>query len=191
MYFLKMVQAIHSTPRKSRLRSSTFREGNAYSLQGQCFLCNEKFSDKFEVHEKKKEISKRIHRSQVSLFTHKFLKNTVLSLQHVLYFFLHFNLQVTELGLKDRILQQAARRNDKWKEVIARIVPIPDLVAADAEYHRSCHKKFMKVRLRVKDTRGAPENVAINTAMNLIFSHIQSHDECQYSTDDLRHIGGK
>lgn len=106
---------------------------------------------------------------------------------------LFIQLQVTELGLRERVLQQAARKNDKWgKEVTARIVAIPDLVAADAEYHRKCHRKFMlKVRQRVKEKRGAPENLEINNAMDQIFSYLESHDECQYSIDDLLRMGGK
>ncbi len=36
---------------------------------------------------------------------------------------------------------------------------------------------------------GAPEDPAITEAMNRIFTHLESHDVCQYSFQELVQIG--
>lgn len=83
-------------------------------------------------------------------------------------------------------------RDQLAKEVEARIIPFNDLPAADAEYHEHCRMNFMrKVTQTVRPTRGAPENPEITAAMNKIFEHLESHDECQYGIDELIDIGGK
>lgn len=95
-----------------------------------------------------------------------------------------FNLQVETFGFRRSILKIAEQRNDTWgKQVKKRILPVNDLVAADAEYHRACHKKFI---LKVAQKKvGRPEDELVNAAMEKIYCILEDSDDCQHSINDL------
>ncbi len=56
---------------------------------------------------------------------------------------------------------------------------------------RLLQKFTMNIRKHVKDTRDTLESKAITSAMNNIFLHLESHNQCQYSADELLTIAGK
>ena len=49
------------------------------------------------------------------------------------------------------------------------MVAVPDLIAADVQYHRGdCCGNFMKQGKKMKESRGAPDDPEITAAMNAI-----------------------
>lgn len=72
------------------------------------------------------------------------------------------------------------------KAVFARINFQYDLVAADARYHDSCYKSF--VRTNTGGKIGRPQSETINSAMEEIFNFIESSDDCQFSLDKLKNV---
>lgn len=76
-----------------------------------------------------------------------------------------FNLQVETTTFRDSILDVTTQRNDALgKAVIKRITPVNDLIAADAEYHRECHRIFISIKAG-RETAGHPENEQVNASM--------------------------
>ncbi|CAH2237338.1 jg3546 [Pararge aegeria aegeria] len=95
--------------------------------------------------------------------------------------------KVSTLTFKDSILKLAKDRSDDVsKAVFARINFQYDLVAADAKYHDSCYKSFLRPNTGGKI--GRPQSEAINSAMEEIFNFIESSDDCQFSLDELKNV---
>lgn len=96
-----------------------------------------------------------------------------------------FNLQVETTTFRDSILDVAAQRNDALgKAVMKRITPVDDLIAADAEYHRACLRRFISIKAG-RETAGRPENERVNAAMEGIYRILEDSDDCQHSIPDL------
>lgn len=95
--------------------------------------------------------------------------------------------KVSTLTFKDSILKLAKDRSDDVsKAVFARINFQYDLVAADAKYHDSCYKSFLRPNTGGKI--GRPQSEVINSAMEEIFNYIESSDDCQFSLDELKNV---
>lgn len=95
--------------------------------------------------------------------------------------------KVSTLEFKESIMKIArSRSDDTAKNVIARIEYVYDLVAAEAKYHINCYNSFLRPTTGVKSCR--PQNEAINSAMDKIFTYIENSDDCQFSLDELKNI---
>lgn len=92
---------------------------------------------------------------------------------------------VRSLSVKEKILEAAEKRNDKWgDEVKHRIMSVDDLVAADGIYHQLCFVSFF-THLSTGKKRGRPEVKDITTAMEQIYSYLENNDDCQVSLCEL------
>lgn len=94
---------------------------------------------------------------------------------------------VTTLKFKESLLKLAKDRSDDVsKAVLERVNFEYDLVAADAKYHDSCYKSFLKPNTGGKI--GRPQDETINSAMEIIFQFLETSDDCQFSLDELRNV---
>ncbi|PZC75227.1 hypothetical protein B5X24_HaOG206534 [Helicoverpa armigera] len=94
---------------------------------------------------------------------------------------------VTTFNFKESLLKLVKDRSDDVsKAVFARINFEYDLIAAEAKYHDSCYKFFLKPTTGGKI--GRPQDESINSAMEKIFQFIETSDDCQFSLDELKNV---
>lgn len=133
-----------------------------FLFKGHCCLCGEEITVDFLEKEKKTPLSKR---------------NTVHKVQ------MH--------SVRDTFLNIAQKRGDEWgRTILERIPPDLDLVAADAQYHHFCQRKFFQMPSKFK--KGYRPYPTVDTAMEDIYSFLENTEECQFSLEELKaHIKGE
>ncbi|CAG4987924.1 unnamed protein product [Colias eurytheme] len=95
--------------------------------------------------------------------------------------------KVSTLKFKESILELAKDRSDDLsKAVVDRINFEYDLVAADAKYHDSCYKSF--VRPNAGGKIGRPQNEDVNAAMEKIYEFLENSNDCQFTLDELKNV---
>lgn len=95
---------------------------------------------------------------------------------------------VSSLSVKNRVLNKAAFRKDKWGETVAkRIEGVFCLVAAEAWYHTKCYTKFCNP-LPIKKVRGRPKDENVTAALEKLCNFINDSDECQFTLNELMKI---
>lgn len=94
---------------------------------------------------------------------------------------------VRQLTVRNNVVQLAEKRNDEYgRAILQRVGPVPDLIAADGQYHLFCMKKlYCRPQAEEKKVRG-PFGEEIEEAMQNIFHFLDDNDEeCQFSLEEL------
>lgn len=136
---------------------STSRTSGPMNLQSICFLCAEEITEDFIQFQKKLPMSRR---------------NEVHTIE--------------SMTARASMIDAASRRGDEWgRQIIDRLAPTSDLVAADARYHKLCHKKLYSIPFAVREKKYLePKNVA--DCMEHIYSYLHDNrEECQFSVNEL------
>lgn len=127
-----------------------------FHFEGHCCLCGEEITADFLEKEKKTPLAKR---------------NTV----HM----------VEMHSVRDTFLNAAQKRGDEWGlNIVERISPDLDLVAAEAQYHHFCQRKLFHMPSEFK--KGYRPSPTVETAMEDIYSFLENTEECQFSLDELK-----
>lgn len=92
---------------------------------------------------------------------------------------------VTTIQFKDSLVRAAEVRQDE--QVLRRISLEHDLVAAEARYHASCGKTFLKKRSTTTDyPRGRPEDDDVSQAFDYVCKYIEDNeDQCQFTLTEI------
>lgn len=99
---------------------------------------------------------------------------------------------VRTLEVQKNVIRLAKQCNDDYsKAIIQRLEPIPDLIAADGQYHSLC-MKHLNVRVPIQGEitkhRGRPKD-EVDTCMQFVFSYLENSDEeCQFTSDELMNV---
>lgn len=93
---------------------------------------------------------------------------------------------------KEKLSEMIAEHNDELGKAILRRISCDDLVAVQARYHRSCHKKVLSSYTRdTSDAKGRPKDVKISRQMELIFDYLSDSDDTQFTLTELIALLGK
>ncbi|CAG9828465.1 unnamed protein product [Diabrotica balteata] len=96
---------------------------------------------------------------------------------------LNFTLAEDCLYLNVFIPYAKDRSDDVSKAVLERNL---SMSRADAKYHDSCYKSFLKPNTGRKI--GCPQDETVNSATEKMFQFIETSDDCQFSLDELRNV---
>lgn len=108
-----------------------------FGFKSKCFYCTENIDEAFHEKEKKQHMNKR---RQVY--------------------------SVRSINLREKVLEAAVKRNDKWgEEVKHRVINTANLVASEAIFHQSCFVSLFLHSTPTGKKRGRPGVKDVTTAM--------------------------
>ena len=95
---------------------------------------------------------------------------------------------VSTTQVTDSMLNLCKLREDQWGfDVQARIETAGDLFAADAIYHRSCHREFSKIyETSGSKGLGRPVNLKQESMLDCLCDMLENCDSELYTVEDLR-----
>ncbi|KAG5880417.1 hypothetical protein JTB14_003088 [Gonioctena quinquepunctata] len=84
-------------------------------------------------------------------------------------------------------LRLTRERNDDYgRAIIERLAAVPDLRAADAQYHFLCMKNLNRPRRKGNPSTGGRPRYGVDDVMQSIFEYLEnSSDESQFTIEEL------